>query len=340
MPSKWLPRNLLRLWLVAVALGSGTLFVSAQQGLPVSLRIVVIEGEGAVNIIQQKTAVAPLVEVRDRNDQPVAGAVVRFAIQRGKASFGGATSLSVITDASGRAAAAGFSPTASGGLRIVATATAEGHTATATIAQTTVATAAEASSAIAGVGAGTNGGTSNLAIVGIVGGAGAGILGAALVSRDSGGPAQAPVLTLAGPVDGAAAATYRGADGGTCTTNHVYAGTLRVTVRQQRPTVAGVANLDYTLQYRPGTCGTPAVALAQFRSNGALTGTADALHFKEQVTGNFTSPGSGGFVQTQTVTFDGVIRDIVTGVLTIAFHEDFATGLTMDSTVAIPVTLR
>ena len=32
--------------------------LAAQQGL----KIVVIEGEGAVNIIQQKTAVAPLVE--------------------------------------------------------------------------------------------------------------------------------------------------------------------------------------------------------------------------------------------------------------------------------------
>ena len=38
-----------------------------------SLRIVVLEGEGAVNIIQQKTAVRPLVEVRDSNNLPVPG---------------------------------------------------------------------------------------------------------------------------------------------------------------------------------------------------------------------------------------------------------------------------
>ena len=50
---------------------------------PGGLKIVVIEGEGAVNIIQQKTAVSPLVEVRDRNNQPVSGAVVTFTIQGG-----------------------------------------------------------------------------------------------------------------------------------------------------------------------------------------------------------------------------------------------------------------
>jgi hypothetical protein len=35
-----------------------------------SLRIVVIEGKDAVNVVQQKTAVRPLIEVRDRNLTP------------------------------------------------------------------------------------------------------------------------------------------------------------------------------------------------------------------------------------------------------------------------------
>jgi hypothetical protein len=39
------------------------------------LKIVVVEGEDAVNIIQQRTAVSPIVEVRDDNDLPVAGAL-------------------------------------------------------------------------------------------------------------------------------------------------------------------------------------------------------------------------------------------------------------------------
>lgn len=48
-------------------------FLQGQTPAPAALRIVVIEGEGAVNIIQQKTAVRPLVEIRDRNNLPVAG---------------------------------------------------------------------------------------------------------------------------------------------------------------------------------------------------------------------------------------------------------------------------
>src|SRR5262245_17936588 len=74
------------------------------------LKIVVLEGEGAVNIIQQKTAVAPVVEVRDRNDQPVSGALVRFAISKGRATFNGARTLTATTDALGRATAAGLTP--------------------------------------------------------------------------------------------------------------------------------------------------------------------------------------------------------------------------------------
>ena len=44
-----------------------------------ALHVVVIEGEDAVNIIQQKTAVRPVVEVRDRNNVPVSGAIVAVA---------------------------------------------------------------------------------------------------------------------------------------------------------------------------------------------------------------------------------------------------------------------
>ena len=49
-----------------------------------ALKIVILEGEGAVNIIQQKTATAPVIEVRDQNDLPVAGAAVRFGIRSGR----------------------------------------------------------------------------------------------------------------------------------------------------------------------------------------------------------------------------------------------------------------
>ena len=45
-----------------------------------ALRIVVISGEDAINIIQQKTAVNPIVEVRDRNNLPVSGVAVTFSV--------------------------------------------------------------------------------------------------------------------------------------------------------------------------------------------------------------------------------------------------------------------
>ena len=82
-----------------------------------ALTIVVIEGENAVNIVQQKTAVAPVVEVRDRNDQPVAGAIVRFTLTRGRATFNGARALTVTTNATGRATVTGFTPTGAGAVQ-------------------------------------------------------------------------------------------------------------------------------------------------------------------------------------------------------------------------------
>src|SRR5438046_202364 len=52
----------------------------AQAG---GLRIVVIQGEDSVNIIQQRTAVATIVEGRDRNNLPVSGASVVFLLSGG-----------------------------------------------------------------------------------------------------------------------------------------------------------------------------------------------------------------------------------------------------------------
>src|SRR5262245_52736389 len=94
---------------------AGCIALSAQA----ALEIVVIDGEDAVNVIQQRTATAPLVEVRDRNDNPVAGALVTFSIQGGQnATFGGVQTLTLTTNAAGRAVAAGFTPTASGAVQI------------------------------------------------------------------------------------------------------------------------------------------------------------------------------------------------------------------------------
>ena len=193
------------------------------------LRIVVIAGEDAVNIIQQKTAVAPVIEVRDRNDQPVAGAVVNFAIRGGRATFGGARTISVTTNVAGRAVAAGFTPTASGAVQISASAAFQGQTAAITIAQTNVMTAAQAAAVSsagssggaasgtgAGAGAGGGGGLSATTI-GIIGGAVAG--GAVVATKVIG--QQGP--TYVGPFSGRMAEVFP-----TCTRNHSADGQVTV----------------------------------------------------------------------------------------------------------------
>lgn len=161
---------------LAALVACTALTVRARAGgvpLPQSagLRIVVIDGEDAVNIVQQRTATAPVVEVRDRNDQPVAGAIVRFAIRNGRATFSGARTLSVTTNAAGRAVAAGLTPTGTGTVQVTASVTFQGQTAAATIVQTNVMTAAQATSGTAGAG---SGGGFPTTLVAVAGGAAAG----------------------------------------------------------------------------------------------------------------------------------------------------------------------
>ena len=202
----------------ATSLALAVTFLSAvlsSQGAPnARLKIVVIEGEAAVNIIQQKTAVAPLVEVRDRNDQPVAGAVVTFAIQGGRSAgfAGGASTLSVTTNAAGQALASGFSPLASGAVQINVQAAFQGQIAAATIAQTNVMTAAQAAAVGAGAsgtsgggaggaagtggGAGGGGGGLSATTIGILGGVAAGGALAAVKVKDAiEGETPAPIIT-------------------------------------------------------------------------------------------------------------------------------------------------
>lgn len=156
---------------------------------PSGLSIVVIEGEGAVNIIQQKTAVRALVEVRDRNDLPVSGVAVTFSVGGQGASFaGGASTLTVTTNAGGQAVVAGLTPTATGAVTINASAIVNGQTIAATITQTNVATAAEAAASAAsggsgagsaaGAGGGASGGLGTGAIIGVVAGGAAVAAGA------------------------------------------------------------------------------------------------------------------------------------------------------------------
>jgi hypothetical protein len=128
------------------------------QDAGLKLNIVIVEGDGAINNIKQRTAREPVVQVEDENHKPVAGAAVVFALadQGAGGSFaGGAHTLTVVTNNQGRAIAHGFHPNhVQGQYQIHVTASHSGQTATATISQTNVLAAGAATTvAAAGISA-------------------------------------------------------------------------------------------------------------------------------------------------------------------------------------------
>jgi hypothetical protein len=171
--------------------------LAAQAAQAGDLRIAVIQGEDGVNIIQQRTATPTIVEVRDRNNLPVAGASVLFLLGGGgrTASLNnGATQVTLTTNAAGRAQVT-VNPLTNGQVQLQVRATYQGQTATTTINQTNFQTAAQAAQAGAGAsnaataagaaagagaagataaGGSTGGGLSTAAIAGIAGGAAVG----------------------------------------------------------------------------------------------------------------------------------------------------------------------
>lgn len=136
-------------WLLAFpATPRGT----AQQGPAPELRIVIVDGEDAVNNIRQRTAREPIVQVEDKNHRPVAGAAVIFTLPQNGASgsfAGNVQTFSTVTDANGRAVAQGLQPnTVAGKVQIRVDATYQGQTGHAVINQKNVLKKAAKSSAI------------------------------------------------------------------------------------------------------------------------------------------------------------------------------------------------
>jgi hypothetical protein len=75
--------------------------------------ITILDGEGALNDIRQRTAREPIVEVKDENHKPVAGAAVLFSLPSsgpGGSFAGGVQTFSTVTDDAGRAVAHGLQP--------------------------------------------------------------------------------------------------------------------------------------------------------------------------------------------------------------------------------------
>jgi hypothetical protein len=109
----------------------------AQETSPSRLQILVIGGEGSINNVKQRTAREPVVEVRDENNRPVAGAIVLFRAPSSGASGtfpNGSAMSSIATDQQGRAAARGFRPNSmEGDVELQVSASFSGLTATAVI---------------------------------------------------------------------------------------------------------------------------------------------------------------------------------------------------------------
>ncbi len=121
---------------------------AAQESAPV--RLLILRGQNAVNVLAPVSAVSPIVEVHDKNDRPVAGAHVTFALPKDgpRALFaGGKNSISVRTGSNGRAKAAEMRPLGAGKFEIAIRADYRGQAATSTITQINVETAAGVSAA-------------------------------------------------------------------------------------------------------------------------------------------------------------------------------------------------
>lgn len=126
---------------------------SAQDPGSPKLNIVVVEGEGAINNIRQRTAREPIVQVEDQNHKPVAGAAVVFMLPSNGPSgvfANGSRTLTAMTDNQGRAVARGLRPTGKGQMQIRVSASHQGQTASATITQTNAIVAAGVAGAAAG----------------------------------------------------------------------------------------------------------------------------------------------------------------------------------------------
>ncbi|HWR53100.1 MAG TPA: hypothetical protein VN428_18460 [Bryobacteraceae bacterium] len=185
------------LCLAAIALA---VCVPSAAADPVPLRVVVVEGEGAINNIREKTAKAPVVRVEDDDARPVRGATVTFTVpEMGPGGFfaTAGTTFITTTDEQGIAIARGLQPNnVAGRFQIRVSAALAGETASAVVNQINAAPA----EARGGLG-------KKLLIVGLVAG---GAVGAAFAFKgggSNGSPAAPPpgggtTLTPGSPVFG------------------------------------------------------------------------------------------------------------------------------------------
>jgi hypothetical protein len=161
------------------------------------LKLVVIQGEGAINNVRTKKAVPPVVEVRDGNDKPVAGAEVVFSLPAagpGGVFNGWMRTQTARSNAQGQAGPNGYVPNEElGRFNIKITANAGGKSTSAIVAQVNSRTAVENAK---------SGRSKTWKILAIVGGA-ALVGGVVAVTRNGNSGTSAstnPVTITPGPV--------------------------------------------------------------------------------------------------------------------------------------------
>ena len=159
------------------------------------IKIVIQEGQGAINNIPQRRAKEPVVQVQHEDGEPAVGATVTFLLPDtgpGGTFADGARMLNIQTDDKGLAVGRGLKPNATAGRFVIrVTASYHGQTASTTIAQINAIPA----------GATKGGSGKKFLIIALIGGAAAGGLAAALGGKSgSSSPASSPVTNPPGTV--------------------------------------------------------------------------------------------------------------------------------------------
>lgn len=154
------------------------------------LKIVIIQGDSFTNNVKKRTESEPIVEIRDRNNSPVSGAIVTFTLpQNGAGGTFTANSGKVITmttNSSGRATAT-FRPVGQGAFKINVSAQFQGQAASTAINQTNAIVGAVAGAGAAGGGTILGMSTTTFAVV-AASVAAAAAAGVAAKVATSGGP--------------------------------------------------------------------------------------------------------------------------------------------------------
>ena len=165
------------------------------------LKIVVVQGERALNNLRTRSATAPVVEVRDDGDKPVAGAEVVFQLPPagpGGVFNGWMRTQTARTGADGRAEATGYAPNdEQGRFNIKVTATSGMKTTSAIIAQSNTQNGGPAS------GAQVRSKNKTWIVIGVL--AAAGLTGGIVAATRGGGSSSAaaaviPITISPGPV--------------------------------------------------------------------------------------------------------------------------------------------